>query len=128
MSQDAISPELVKAACDKMYRDVYVPAFFAKLASYDIRPNTQADAEYLLAMDQALQEKEAAEYEANEPNPLLKEAFEAVTGANGVDRRQRMADLEHDALLTKQASELVVEDEELLQAALIYQAALTGQN
>lgn len=52
----AITQEQVAAAQETLYSEVYVPAFFEKLAEFGIRPKTEAEADKYLMIGAQLQE------------------------------------------------------------------------
>ena len=83
--------EQAREACAFMAQEVHVPAYFEKLASFNIRPRTEAEAQQLLQLGAHLhqsemsgQYKSAAALKAEQGNPFLKHVLDGLQPAQPV--------------------------------------------
>lgn len=109
-----------------MSNDVFVPQFLAKLASHDFRPQTQEDVRKLLKQGAILaqryrngQYKTAAEKAQEQSNPFLDHALNLL----GV---QDPGDAFDDRTIQKMAEDYVANNDDALQASLIYRHMMSG--
>ena len=110
-----------------MAAEVVAPAFFEKLASYDIRPRNEAEAQQLLqlgaslyAVEQQGQYKTAAAQSNEQGNPFLDLALQQLTPA------QRPTPQQFEGQLKQAALQVVQNDAIAKQAALVYAHCAAG--
>jgi len=111
-----------KTAGDLLYSQVYVPAFFTKLAEFGYEPRTEVQAQSLLRQAQMLRQAKAAEMAkqaADQGDPLLI-AEQRLAERLGQINAGQAAELQ----IEKYAADFVAQHPELAKAALDYQNAV----
>jgi hypothetical protein len=109
-----------------MSQEIYGPALFDKLASYNVRPRTQAEAAQFLKLASELADKEArglyktaAQAQAEVGNPFLAHCL----GQLGINAPSPAA---MGGQLEKDAAEFVAQNPIAKNAALVYAHLLAG--
>lgn len=101
------------AAHNLITQQVWLPVFFEKLAAeFGVQPQSEADVTHLLELGAQLREKQAAA--AQNGNPFLKQALDAIGG----EQQQYAANVAAEAELLKEASAYTAQNEHLARAVL----------
>lgn len=119
MSTPLPTKEQAQQAHAFMVEQIHAPAFFEKLAANGLEPRNETEAQQLLQLGAVLAQKEAevSEKQAQDGNPFLASALDALQPA-----QQRDVSVQ-----VKQSADQLVTDSELAKtAALVYAHAISG--
>ena len=122
MSTPLPTKEAAEQAYSYMVDEIHVPAFFEKLASHGIKPNTDEEAAQLLELGAVLAQAEAAgqvkqAQEQGEGNPFLNHVLDRL-------RPQQTPDI--GAAVKQAAAQLASTSDLAKTAALVYAHAASG--